>query len=184
MLCKRWFKEKSLQEIINDNKGRELKEKYNINNYLDNRGKFRIVSMKLYWLWATEKILFHELAHAATVTKRYNDLLDVEDISIRLTQYAKDNIKPGIYANQEAWVTAYGPLNAKILARTISDGNFDWVSIWQHDPTTVSDPRVMRLGRYYLFSKEENKSCWPDYRCERTMTIGLLTLWVSACRVL
>jgi hypothetical protein len=73
--------------------------------------------------------LFHELAHAATVTKRYNDLLDVEDISIRLTQYAKDNINPGIYANQEAWVTAYGPLNAKILARTISDGNFDWVSI-------------------------------------------------------
>jgi hypothetical protein len=33
MLCERWFKEKSLQEIINDNKGRELKGKYNINNY-------------------------------------------------------------------------------------------------------------------------------------------------------
>jgi hypothetical protein len=48
MLCERWFKEKSLQEIINDNKGREPKEKYNINNYWNNRGKFQIVSMKSY----------------------------------------------------------------------------------------------------------------------------------------
>ena len=84
--------------------------------------------MKALLIVPIAKILFHELAHGSTVTKKVNDNLDVLDIWIKIKSYAKkDDV--GTYSDEFEWIPAYGTLNSKILARTISDDSFDWVRI-------------------------------------------------------
>jgi outer membrane lipoprotein-sorting protein len=67
--------------------------------------------------------LFHELSHGSTVTMVKNDNLGVADINIKLKT-----------DNGFKWETAYRPTNAKILARTVSDDNFSWVSLLPSQP--------------------------------------------------
>ncbi|KAF1994058.1 hypothetical protein P154DRAFT_586974 [Amniculicola lignicola CBS 123094] len=101
--CDGFFSADTLDEVIKKGKGAPKEEKYNINYYWNNRGK----------------ILFHELLHGATVGKHANDNLMISDLRIKI----RIEDKP----DELTEVDAYGPLNSKMLARTIRDQNFNHV---------------------------------------------------------
>ncbi|KAF2745100.1 hypothetical protein M011DRAFT_495836 [Sporormia fimetaria CBS 119925] len=93
----------TLDEAIEKGKRGSKKDKYNLKTYWETRGK----------------LLFHELLHGATIGKRANDNLFIFDLKIKIRNANKPD------ELQE--VDAYGPLNAKILARTTRDQNFHHV---------------------------------------------------------
>ncbi len=68
--------------------------------------------------------MIHELLHGAAVTKIANENVDVTDIYIEIE--AAESTE-GDDETQLEWVEAYGALKAKLLARTISDYNTEWV---------------------------------------------------------
>lgn len=132
MFCNGFFAYPSLDEVIKYGKTSPVEEKYNLNSYWDNRGKRSLnVEIKASLNISQGKILFHELAHGATVTLKVNDNLLVQDISIKIKSYVRKD--DGTYIEVFKWVTAYGTLNSKVLARTIANHNFDWVCIRNHE---------------------------------------------------
>ncbi|PSN67822.1 hypothetical protein BS50DRAFT_665225 [Corynespora cassiicola Philippines] len=101
--CDGFFSAASLDEVVNKGKGASKEVKYNMNTYWENRGK----------------TLFHELLHGATVGKHANENLMIDDLKIKI----RDEDKP----NELKEIKAYGPLNSKMLARTIRNENFNHV---------------------------------------------------------
>ncbi|KAH3942521.1 hypothetical protein HBI56_175200 [Parastagonospora nodorum] len=101
--CDDFFKQQTLQQTIDAGKNAPKESKYNLDYYWHSKGK----------------ILFHELLHGATVGTKANENLGITDLVIRIRKHNK----PDEFED----VGAYGPLNAKMLARTIRENNFDHV---------------------------------------------------------
>ncbi|KAF2728857.1 hypothetical protein EJ04DRAFT_503396 [Polyplosphaeria fusca] len=101
--CPSFFQYSSLKEVVDSGKNAPKEEKYSMNSYWNNRGK----------------ILFHEILHGATVGMHANENLMITDLKIKIRKQDKPE--------ELEEVGAYGPLNSKMLARTIRNENFNHV---------------------------------------------------------
>ncbi|KAF2271694.1 uncharacterized protein EI97DRAFT_349320, partial [Westerdykella ornata] len=103
MFCDLFFTLPELWQVIEDGKRAPKEKKYHMHTYWDNKGK----------------LVLHELLHAATVGGHANDRLLIDDLRIKVRKHNFNG------PDEFHVVDAYGPLNAKILARTVRNENWN-----------------------------------------------------------
>lgn len=77
--------------------------------------------------------LFHELLHGATIGTKANNGMSISDVWMKIKNAS------GAFE----WVAAYGPLNAKMIARIIDKNAYTWVSL-----KITSSPSPNRTERH------------------------------------
>lgn len=69
------------------------------------------------------------MIHSTSMTMKQNNNRRIKDIWIKLESYVEEPPNSGNYTKEENWVQCYGPLNSKILGRSVFDNIVDYITL-------------------------------------------------------